>query len=76
MVHFNVSFQSFNSFADITLSLATALSELQVPVSIEPSSLSPDLLKILDPQTVKQLQQWMQQPASELFQLKWSFDLD
>jgi hypothetical protein len=55
MVHFNVDFQHFNSFADITLSLATALSQLQIPVSLEPCKLSEDALKVLSDKAVKSL---------------------
>ncbi len=72
MVHFNVSFQSFNSFADITLSLAASLAQLQVPVSLENSGISEDALKILEPENIQDIQFWMHQPSSELFQLKWS----
>jgi glycosyltransferase involved in cell wall biosynthesis len=72
MVHFNVDFQHFNSFADITLSLATALSQLQIPVSLEPSELSEDALKVLSSKAVKSLKFWMHQSPSELFQIKWS----
>ncbi len=72
MVHFNVDFQHFNSFADITLSLATALSHLQIPTSLEPCKLSEDALKILTDKEVESLQFWMSQFPSELFQIKWS----
>ncbi|MEB3282669.1 MAG: glycosyltransferase family 4 protein [Lyngbya sp.] len=72
MVHFNVNFQYFNSFADITLSLAKTLSEQSVPVSIEPSELSRDALKVIGNQEKEMLEYWMKQSPSELFQLKWS----
>lgn len=72
MVHFKVDFQNFNSFADITLSLATALSQLNIPVSLEPSKLSEDILKVISSEESQQLQCWMNQSPSELFQIKWS----
>jgi glycosyltransferase involved in cell wall biosynthesis len=72
MVHFKVDFQNFNSFADITISLATALSQLNIPVSLEPSKLSEDILKVINSEEIKQLQFWMSQHPSELFQIKWS----
>ncbi|MGB3401349.1 MAG: glycosyltransferase family 4 protein [Microcoleaceae cyanobacterium] len=72
MVHFKVDFQNFNSFADITLSLVTALSQLKIPVSLEPSELSEDILKVISSEETKQLQFWMDQSPSELFQIKWS----
>ncbi|MDY7019919.1 MAG: glycosyltransferase family 4 protein [Cyanobacteriota bacterium] len=72
MVHFKVNFQYFNSFADITLSLAKILSELSIPVSVEPSELSPDALKVISEDETEMLKSWMQNSPSELFQLKWS----
>ncbi len=72
MVHFNVNFSYFNSFVDITLSLAKALSQLGVPVSIEPSELSSDALKAIKVSEKLLIEYWMQQKPSELFQIKWS----
>ncbi|WP_235440945.1 glycosyltransferase family 4 protein [Limnoraphis robusta] len=72
MVHFNVNFKYFNSFADITLSLAKTLFELGVPVSIEPSEISGDALKVISDQEKKLLDYLMKQSPSELFQIKWS----
>ncbi|WP_040483599.1 glycosyltransferase [Lyngbya aestuarii] len=72
MVHFNVNFQYFNSFADITLSLAKTFSQLGVDVSIEPSELSPDALKVISDQEKEMLEYWMEQSPSQLFQFKWS----
>ncbi|MGB3534909.1 MAG: glycosyltransferase family 4 protein [Microcoleaceae cyanobacterium] len=72
MVHFKVDFQNFNSFADITLSLATALSQFNIPVSLEPCQPSEDLLNLLTPEEIQQIKGWMNQFHSELFQVKWS----
>ncbi|WP_413161787.1 glycosyltransferase family 4 protein [Capilliphycus salinus ALCB114379] len=72
MVHFKVDFEYFNSFADITLSLAKTLFQFGVPVSIEPSKLSRDAIKVIDSEEKEMLEYWMKQSPSELFQLKWS----
>ncbi len=72
MVHFNVNFQYFNSFADITLSLAQTLFKQGVPISIKPSQLSKEALKVVTPEEKDRLEYWMSQPPSKLFQIKWS----
>ena len=72
MVHFNVNFQYFNSFADITLSFVKTLFEMGVPVSIEPSELSPMALQVMAEEEKFLLEYSMKQPPSELFQFKWS----
>jgi hypothetical protein len=46
MVHFNVGFQHFNSFADITLSLAKTLDKMGIPISVEPSKIASHLTGI------------------------------
>ena len=72
MVHFNVSFEYFNSFADITLSLAKTLDKMGIPVSVEPAKIAPHITRICTAEENQLLAKWMQQNPSELFQLKWS----
>ncbi|MGE5660418.1 MAG: glycosyltransferase family 4 protein [Actinomycetota bacterium] len=72
MVHFNVNFASFNSFADITLELGKTLEAMGIPVSLEPSSIQPIAWQIFTDLEKRLLGEWMQRPPSELFQVKWS----
>ncbi|UNU23399.1 glycosyltransferase family 4 protein [Microcoleus vaginatus] len=72
MVHFNVGFQHFNSFADITLSLAQTLDKMGIPISVEPSTIAS---QISDNSTTEEnhlLEKWMNTAPSDLFQIKWS----
>ncbi|MGL5058946.1 MAG: glycosyltransferase family 4 protein [Microcoleus sp.] len=72
MVHFNIGFQHFNSFADITLSLAKTLDKMGIPVSVEPSEIAPHVARICTASENRLLAKWMERNPSELFQLKWS----
>ena len=72
MVHFNVGFQNFNSFADITLSLAKTLDKMGVPISIEPSTIASHLTRISTEAENNLLAKWMSNSPSDLFHIKWS----
>jgi glycosyltransferase involved in cell wall biosynthesis len=72
MVHFNVSFQHFNSFADITLSLAKTLDQMGIPISVEPSTIASHLTRNSTPEENDLLEKWMNTAPSDLFHLKWS----
>lgn len=72
MVHFNVGFEHFNSFADITLSLAKTLDKMGIPVSVQPSTIAPHITRICTEEENQLLAKWMNQNPSELFQIKWS----
>ena len=72
MVHFNVGFQHFNSFADITLSLATTLDKMGIPISVEPSTIASHVTRNSTDEENHLLAKWMNTPPSDLFQIKWS----
>lgn len=72
MVHFNVNFAAFNSFADITLELAKALEQMEIPVSLQQTSIHPAAWEIFTDLEKRLLLDWMQKKPSELFQIKWS----
>lgn len=72
MVHFNVGFQNFNSFADITLSLAKTLDKMGIPISVEPSEIASHLTRYSTAEENHLLAKWMNTAPSDLFQLKWS----
>ncbi len=72
MVHFNVGFQHFNSFADITLSLAKTLDKMGIPISVEPSQIASHITCNSTPEENHLLEKWMSTPPSELFHIKWS----
>lgn len=72
MVHFNVAFQNFNSFADITLSLAQTLDKMGIPISVEPSTIAFHLSGNLTAEENDLLVKWMNTRPSDLFQIKWS----
>ena len=72
MVHFNVGFQHFNSFADITLSLAKTLDKTGIPISVEPSAIASHVTRICTEEENILLDQWMNSTPSDLFQIKWS----
>jgi glycosyltransferase involved in cell wall biosynthesis len=72
MVHFNVGFQHFNSFADITLSLATTLDKMGIPISVEPSEIAGHVTRNSTAEENRLLAEWMNTPPSDLFQIKWS----
>ena len=71
MVHFNVGFQNFNSFTDITLSLAKALDQIGIPISVEPSTIASHLTRNSTPEENDLLEKWMN-TVPDLFHLKWS----
>lgn len=72
MVHFNVSFKYFNSFADITLSLAKTLELKGIPISVESSPVSAQGYSVFTEEEKNLIELWMSRPPSELFQIKWS----
>ncbi|HLO51647.1 MAG TPA: glycosyltransferase family 4 protein [Kamptonema sp.] len=72
MVHFNVNFKNFNSFVDITLSMAKTLTKLGIPVSVEQSEIAEHALRIFTEDEKTLLADWMSRTPSDLFQLKWS----
>ncbi|WP_293343281.1 glycosyltransferase [Microcoleus sp. CAWBG58] len=72
MVHFNVGFQNFNYFADITLSLAKTLDKMGIPISVEPSEIASHLTRYSTAEENHLLAKWMNTTPSDLFQLKWS----
>lgn len=72
MVHFNVAFQHFNSFTDITLSLAKTLDQMGVPISVEPSQIASLLTRNSTAEENHLLEKWMNTAPSELFHIKWS----
>ncbi|MGB3263999.1 MAG: glycosyltransferase family 4 protein [Microcoleus sp.] len=72
MVHFNVGFQDFNSFADITLSLATTLDKMGIPISVEPSPIASHITRNSTAEENHLLAKWMNTAPSDLFQIKWS----
>jgi len=72
MVHFNVGFQNFNSFADITLSLATTLDKMGISISVEPSTIASHITRNSTAEENHLLAKWMNTAPSDLFQLKWS----
>jgi len=72
MVHFNVGFQHFNSFADITLSLAKTLDQMGIPISVEPSTIASHITRICTAEENHLLAKWMSNSRSDLFHIKWS----
>ncbi|MEG4321233.1 MULTISPECIES: glycosyltransferase family 4 protein [unclassified Microcoleus] len=72
MVHFNVGFQHFNSFADITLSLAKTLDKMGIPISVEPSTIASHVTRNSTAEENHLLAKWMNTAPSDLFQIKWS----
>lgn len=72
MVHFNVGFQHFNSFADITLSLAKTLDQIGIPISVEPSEIASHVTRNSTAEENDLLAKWMNTAPSDLFQIKWS----
>ena len=72
MVHFKIGFQHFNSFADITLSLAKTLDKMGIPISVEPSQIAPHVTRISTAEENNLLAKWMSNSPSDLFQIKWS----
>jgi glycosyltransferase involved in cell wall biosynthesis len=72
MVHFNVGFQHFNSFADITLSLAKTLDKIGIPISVEQSEIAPHITRICTEEENNLIAKWMNNSPSDLFQIKWS----
>ncbi|MEG4274530.1 MULTISPECIES: hypothetical protein [unclassified Microcoleus] len=72
MVHFNVAFQHFNSFTDITLSLAKTLHQMGIPISVEPSTIASHLSRNSTAEENHLLAKWMNTIPSDLFQIKWS----
>jgi glycosyltransferase involved in cell wall biosynthesis len=72
MVHFKIGFQHFNSFADITLSLAKTLDKMGIPISVEPSQIAPHVTRISTEAENNLLAKWMSNSPSDLFQIKWS----
>ncbi|MEG4422181.1 glycosyltransferase family 4 protein [Microcoleus sp. LAD1_D5] len=72
MVHFNVAFQHFNSFTDITLSLAKTLDQMGIPISVEPSTIASHLSRNFTAEENDLLEKWMNSTPSDLFQIKWS----
>ena len=72
MVHFKVGFQYFNSFTDITLSLAKTLDQIGIPISVEPSTIASHLIRNSTPEENDLLEKWMNTTPSELFHIKWS----
>lgn len=72
MVHFNVNFARFNSFADITMVLSKTLAQMGIPVSVEPSEIVPLTPYVLDPEDHELLKGFMNNYPSNLFQIRWS----
>jgi glycosyltransferase involved in cell wall biosynthesis len=72
MVHFNIGFQHFNSFADITLSLAKALDKMGIPISVEDSEVTPRMQRICTAEENSLIAKWRSNQPSDLFQIKWS----
>ncbi|MEG4577532.1 glycosyltransferase family 4 protein [Microcoleus sp. N3A4] len=72
MVHFNVGFQHFNSFADITLSLAKTLDRMGIPISVEPSQIASHVTRNSTAEENHLLAKWMNTAPSDLFHIKWS----
>ncbi|MEG4865682.1 MULTISPECIES: glycosyltransferase family 4 protein [unclassified Microcoleus] len=72
MVHFNVGFENFNSFADITLSLAKTLDKMEIPISVAPSPIASHITRNSTAEENHLLAKWMNAVPSDLFQIKWS----
>jgi hypothetical protein len=72
MVHFKIGFQHFNSFADITLSLAKTLDKMGIPISVEPSEIPSHVTRICTEEENTLITKWMSSVPSDLFQIKWS----
>ncbi|NJK67363.1 MAG: glycosyltransferase family 4 protein [Microcoleus sp. CSU_2_2] len=72
MVHFKIGFQHFNSFADITFSLAKTLDKMGIPISVEPSKIASHVTRICTEEENTLITKWIRNPPSDLFQIKWS----